>query len=293
MSYHQYIRTEVIEDILVLELQDLTGHLPDNSISKEFDLIRHQRREIGVSKVIFDLAHAQFFGSTLLELIRVLWNDLTADGGRLVLCNPSEFGREVLQIAKFDQIWPLFESRTQAFELLKQGQGFASWPASLQELIAKYEVGPQQLRESVSGLTSIQLRIPAPPGIWSALQIVCHIADFELVYADRMKRVVAEEQPTLFGGDPDLFAAKLAYEQRDLEEELDVITSVRRQTSRFLKTLNADQFDRTGKHSVDGPLSLSRLLERIAGHIPHHVQFIEGKKTTLTQRLHDHKPFHN
>ena len=43
------------------------------------------------------------------------------------------------------------------------------------------------------------------------LEVVCHISDFELVYADRMKRVVAEDRPTMFGGDPDLFASKLAY----------------------------------------------------------------------------------
>ena len=55
-----------------------------------------------------------------------------------------------------------------------------------------------------------------------------------------MKRVVAEDQPVLFGGDPDVFAAKLAYPQRVPDEELDVIESVRRQTSRFLKTLVPD-----------------------------------------------------
>ena len=74
------------------------------------------------------------------------------------------------------------------------------------------------------------------------MHIVCHIADFELVYADRLKRVVAEDEPMLFGGDPNVFAAKLAYNQRDLEEELDVIMSVRREVARFLKTLQPARF---------------------------------------------------
>ena len=64
------------------------------------------------------------------------------------------------------------------------------------------------------------------------MEVVCHISDFELVYTDRMKRVVADERPTLFGGDPDLVAARLAYGQRDLEEELAVIDSVRKQVTR-------------------------------------------------------------
>jgi hypothetical protein len=177
------------------------------------------------------------------------------------------------------------ETQEKALELLGSVSNVASWPPNLQELIARYDHGPVLLREAISGLSSIQLRIPTPPGVWSVLQVVCHLADFELVYADRMKRVVAEDRPTLFGGDPDVFAAKLAYAQRNVEEELDVIMSVRREVSRFLKTLSPDDFERIGQHSADGPLSLLRLLERISGHIPHHVSFIDRKKKTLVERV--------
>ena len=284
MSLSQLFHTDAVGDVMLLELRDGVSSLADRGILNELDEIRQQRRDIGFHKLIVDLAQAPFFGSSLLELIRVLWNDLTAEGGRLVLCNPSPVGREVLEVAKFDQVWPLVETRDEALALLSTAPNVAAWPTNLKDLIAKYDDGPTQLREALSGLSSLQLRTPAPPGAWSALQIVCHIADFELVYADRMKRIIAENNPTLFGGDPDDFAAKLAYFQRDLEEELGVITSVRREVSRFLKTLAPVDFDRTGQHSVDGPLSLTRLLERIAGHIPHHVKFIEGKKMALFKR---------
>lgn len=157
----------------------------------------------------------------------------------------------------------------------------SSQPNAIEELPTTYSAGPALLRESVRGLTAEQVRTPSPPGRWSVLEVVCHISDFELVYADRMKRVVAEERPTLFGGDPDLFAAKLAYGQRDLEEELAVIDSVRKQVTRFLRTLDATAFDRVGVHSDDGPLSLATLLKRIAGHIPHHVEFIRQKRVSL------------
>ena len=129
----------------------------------------------------------------------------------------------------------------------------SSLPNTIEELLTAYSAGPALLRESVRGLTAEQVRTAAPPGRWSALEVVCHISDFELVYADRMKRVVVEERPTLFGGDPDLFAAKLAYGQRDLEEELAVIDSVRKQVVRFLRTLDAAAFDRVGVHCDAGP----------------------------------------
>ena len=281
MGHRQLIQTEAAGDIMVLELCSGISSLADHKILNELDEIREQRRAIGCSKLIIDLAEAPFFGSSLLELIRVLWNDISQEGGRIVICNPSPVGREVLEVAKFDQIWPVLETREEALASLSLAQNIAAWPELLQELIAKYDQGPLELSNAVSAFSSIQLRIPASPGAWSVLQIVSHIADFELVYADRMKRVVAEEEPTLFGGDPDVFAAKLAYAQRDLREELDVICSVRRQVSRFLKTLQASDFERTGRHTSDGPLSLMVLLQRISGHIPHHLKFIEGKAKTL------------
>lgn len=283
MGTPQCIRAEFIGDVLILELRDIVANMPDHAIVKEFEEIRLKRKDRGTAKIVFDLAGAQFFGSILLELIRVLWNDMSTIGGRLVLCNPSAFGREVLSIAKFDQLWPIVNNRQEGLDLLGPDQNVSKWPKALQDAIALYDRGPDLLRESVEGLSQTQLRTPAAPGAWSIQQIVCHIADFELVYADRMKRVIAENQPTMFGGDPDVFAAKLAYADRDVEEELNVVDAVRHQVSRFLKTLAPADFERTGLHSVDGPLSLTTLLERIAGHIPHHVRFVEGKRKTLTQ----------
>ena len=149
------------------------------------------------------------------------------------------------------------------------------------DAIARYAAGFNELRAAIGDLSAAQIRTAASPGRWSVLEVVCHIADFELVYADRLKRVVAEDRPTLFGGDPDRFAASLAYDQRDLEEELQVIAAVRRQVTRFLRTLDAAAFERVGIHSDDGPLTLATLLNRIAGHIPHHAEFIRQKRHNL------------
>ena len=153
--------------------------------------------------------------------------------------------------------------------------------AEQDDAIARYAAGSDWLDAAIGDLPASQRRTAVAPGRWSVLQVVCHIADFELVYADRMKRVIAEDRPTMFGGDPDLFAASLAYDQRDLEEELQVIAAVRRQMTRLLRTLAAAAFERVGIHSHDGPLTLATLLNRIAGHIPHHAGFIRQKRRNL------------
>ncbi len=149
------------------------------------------------------------------------------------------------------------------------------------DLIASYLAGPKQLREAIAGMSLEQINAAPIPGKWSTRQIICHLSDFEPVYADRMKRVIAEDDPPLRGGDPDVFAAKLAYDARDIEEELTLIEAVRKHTARILKTLSDETFQRTGMHSADGPLTLETLLKRITGHIPHHVKFIAEKRQAM------------
>lgn len=148
-------------------------------------------------------------------------------------------------------------------------------------LIDDYLNGPALLREAIAGMTPEQIDAAPIPGKWSTRQVICHIADFEPVYADRMKRVIAEDNPTMFGGDPDVFAARLAYDARDIADELQLIDATRRHTAAILRTLPAETFQRTGNHSADGPISLETLLSRITGHIPHHITFIEEKWQAL------------
>jgi uncharacterized damage-inducible protein DinB len=151
----------------------------------------------------------------------------------------------------------------------------------IDQSIDRYAAGPAELRAAIGNLTAEQVRTRVAPGRWSVLEVVCHLSDFELVYADRMKRILAEEKPTMFSGDPDQFEAALAYNQRDLEEELQVITAVRKQVTRLMRTLPAEAFAREGNHTADGPLSLLTLLKRIGGHIPHHAEFIRQKHQNL------------
>ena len=96
-----------------------------------------------------------------------------------------------------------------------------------------------------------------------------------------MKRVIAENQATFFGGDPDTFAARLAYAHRDVAEELQLIAMTRSQMARILRTLPLEDFQRIGNHSEDGPMTLETLIRRITDHIPHHIRFIEEKRRAL------------
>ncbi len=149
-------------------------------------------------------------------------------------------------------------------------------------LIDDYLAGPPLLRQAAAGMSRDQLLARPVPGKWSTLEVICHLADFEIVGADRIKRVIAEHEPTLFGGDQNLFAARLAYHERDAEEELHLVETIRKQVARILRTLKPADFQRRGIHSEAGPLTLEGFVQRSTGHIPHHVRFIEEKRKAMS-----------
>ncbi len=151
----------------------------------------------------------------------------------------------------------------------------------IDQLIDEYAAGPQKLRDAIAGMTPEQIDAAPVPGKWSTRQVICHLADFEPVYADRMKHVIAEDEPTFPGGFDRQFAEHLAYDKRDIEEELTMIEVTRSQMVRILRSLPSEGFERTGIHSVRGPMTLRALLEAITNHIPHHIRFIEVKKQAM------------
>jgi len=147
--------------------------------------------------------------------------------------------------------------------------------------IDAYLAGPAALRKAAAGLTRDQLTARPVPGKWSTLEVVCHLADFDPILADRMKRVIAEDDPQLLGADEGRFAAALAYHDRDLEEELTILERTRSQMARILRALPEAAFGRAGVHNERGPLTLERLLTIATNHIPHHLQFIAEKRRAL------------
>jgi hypothetical protein len=148
-------------------------------------------------------------------------------------------------------------------------------------LIDDYLASARRLREGVAGLSPEQVKLRPVAGKWSTLEVVCHLADFEIMFADRIKRVIAEDRPALPSGDENLFAARLQYHQRDLENELALVDAIHRQVASILRTLAVDDFQRVGIHAEAGPLTMETLVGRAAGHIGHHLKFVAEKRRAM------------
>jgi len=148
-------------------------------------------------------------------------------------------------------------------------------------LIEQYAAGPAVLREAVAGLSSDQVRARPVAGKWSTLEVVAHLADFEVIGVDRITAAIAETDPPIPGRDEQKYVARLAYHERDLEEQLRLIAVCRSHVTRILRTLTDADWSRKAIHSEAGPLSVEQLVERVTRHVVHHVKFIHEKRQFL------------
>lgn len=153
---------------------------------------------------------------------------------------------------------------------------------SIADLIQRYAAGPALVRQAVAGMSREQVLARPVPGKWSTLEVVSHLADFEVVGAERLMAVIALDEPVLPGRDEQRYAARLAYNARDLEEQLRLIEACRGHATRVLATLTDADWSRRGIHSEAGPMTLEQLVTRVADHVEHHVKFIREKRDALS-----------
>ena len=152
-------------------------------------------------------------------------------------------------------------------------------------LMERYIAGADVPAKSIVGLGKADLLAKPVPGTWSIHQIVLHLLDSDLIASDRMKRVAAEDRPTLIGYNETLFANTLYFDDLDVELACDLFAKNRRLTYEILKRLPDEAFARTGLHNESGEITLAYLVKTYVGHLDHHLKFIREKRALLGKPL--------
>jgi uncharacterized damage-inducible protein DinB len=150
------------------------------------------------------------------------------------------------------------------------------------KLIEKFDAAASSIRSAVAGLTSAQLKTRCEPGLWSIQEVVVHLTDGDAIGIDRMKRVIAEDNPSLLCADETAYNDTLHPHEQSLDDALLQFEVSRRQFARVLRLLPDDAFRRIGTHNVAGELTLADLLQTYVDHVDHHLKFVAGKRERLT-----------
>lgn len=161
----------------------------------------------------------------------------------------------------------------------------------LPDLIARAKIGVENFDRRVLGLDHAQLdtafRADAGLGRWPCRVLLGHLADAELVFVHRLRKVAAEEGPILAAWDEDAFIDSGLYGSPESGSKFPIaafvatIHTLRQWTTEWLATLPPATFDRTGLHAERGPQSLRTILDYTVWHIEHHAWYLNRKVDRL------------
>jgi len=110
------------------------------------------------------------------------------------------------------------------------------------------------------------LRTRPAPGQWSAIEILGHLLDAELVLAARYRWILAHDQPPLVGYDQDLWVERLRHQDDDPEEMLALLRALVRSNLHLWARTSDDDKARVGMHAERGPESYELSFRMLAGH---------------------------
>lgn len=128
---------------------------------------------------------------------------------------------------------------------------------------------PGALAEALAAIGDENLSIPPAPGKWSATEIVCHLADCELVFGFRLRQTLAEDKPTLQPFDQEKWAA--TYGGVSAGHALEVFSALRGWNLRLLEDVLPAAAARPTFHPERGTMTFQTIVETMAGHDLNHL----------------------
>jgi len=155
----------------------------------------------------------------------------------------------------------------------------------------KYEAGGARLRQAVVNLTREDLlckpAADADPSVgkWSIQQVLIHLMDADLIAIDRMKRIIAMENPLLAGFDENLFISKLMPEEQSAQDAVTILDLAYKNFGRVLRKLPEETFKRIGTHNERGVTTLGEYLQYMVNHFDHHLKFIHAKRAKMGKEM--------
>jgi hypothetical protein len=155
--------------------------------------------------------------------------------------------------------------------------------SELEELLERFRRGPELLASAATGAAGAELDYIPGPDNWSVRQILCHVADSEIVAAGRFRRIIAEDHPPLMAFDQDAWARNLDYQRRRTAQALETFRHIRAENYELLKSLPEAAFERTGVHPERGEVTLLQQLRVFAQHPEKHAGQIRRVRAAYKQ----------
>jgi hypothetical protein len=145
-------------------------------------------------------------------------------------------------------------------------------------LDAILESTPGVIAQYLQGLTAEAASTPPAPGKWSPAEIVCHLADCELVFGFRLRQTLAEDAPIIQPFDQDKWSA--TYRGIPAGQALQVFSALRSWNLTLLRAALPAAAGRPVTHPERGAMTFQTIVETMAGHDINHLKQLERLAAT-------------
>jgi hypothetical protein len=153
----------------------------------------------------------------------------------------------------------------------------------MQQTLENLRAFEARLTAAIDGVSATDLTRPEAEGKWSITDVVAHLSDLEMVYAVRIRTILAGA-----GGDSPLPAlaqdrwVERVHRREPISELLEQLWFHRRMNLTLLERLSDEELSRSGMHPEYGALTVRDAYGRIERHDAKHLAQIERVKARVT-----------
>jgi uncharacterized damage-inducible protein DinB len=144
--------------------------------------------------------------------------------------------------------------------------------------IDAFESAPSRIVAAIEGLSDNDLLFQPNSDSWSIHEVIQHLADSETFGYERIRRIIAEEKPTLQAFPEAIWAEQLWYRTQNIHLALDLFRVQRFATAALLRILPDTTWARTGTHTERGEMSAYDIFVTFLSHAEAHLEQIEQIK---------------
>ncbi len=107
-----------VDDVVVLSFPESLKSITEDEVERTKTALLGLPEDL--SRVVIDLGHVDFFGSSFIEVLFRLWNRLKSRGGSFALCGLCPYCREVLSVTNLDTLWTICDSEDEAIKAVRE-----------------------------------------------------------------------------------------------------------------------------------------------------------------------------
>jgi hypothetical protein len=151
--------------------------------------------------------------------------------------------------------------------------------AELKTHLDAAEKSPKEIAAAVLGLPQKTLRYKPSPDKWCIWEMLGHMADMDILYAYRIRQMLADTDPVIAPIDQDDWAKNLGYLESPISELVALYGLNRHANVRLLRRLKSADLLKSARHpELDHRVTVADYVRMMSKHGPNHLEQIERLK---------------